>query len=134
MADGAPERIGFVDWIGPHLDRSGWLRGAHIAGPVIAAGAFGAAGNVDGAAAWLLLVAGVVVLALIAGVDVLRERYRGHLREQDNSAAAAQLIAVRDALRPIVESIADMHTLPIETRQERADNLAPRSADALAQF
>ncbi|OBB20748.1 hypothetical protein A5761_04395 [Mycolicibacterium setense] len=132
MASDAPRRIGFEDWIGPYLDRSPWLRGAHIVGPIAAAGAFGGVDVTEGGVQIGLLIGGVVILAAIATADVLRERYRGRLRKQDNTAAAAQMVALQSALRPIVESIADMHTLPIATRRERVDNLAQRGADALA--
>jgi hypothetical protein len=123
---------GFVDWIGPHLDRSGWVRFAYLVQPVAVATAIGIASKVHGVAAWVWLGVGVGILGLTACVQVLRESYRAHLREQNDNAAAEQLVALRDALRPIVESIADIHTLPEDTRRERVNNIAQRSADALA--
>jgi GAF domain-containing protein len=132
--NGRPQSFwgGFVDWIGPQLDRSGWVRFAYLVQPVAVAMAIGIASKVHGVAAWAWLGVGIGILALTACVQVLRESYRSHLREQNDNAAAEQLVALRDALRPIVESIADMHTLPEATRGERANNIAQRSADALA--
>lgn len=134
MVDAGGENFwaGLVDWAGPIVDRSPPVRLAHIVGPVVAAGAFGIAGIVEGTAAWLWTLGAVFVLLAIAAADVIGDRYRATLREEDNNAAAAQLVALRDALRPIAEAIADLHTLAPRLRRERANSIAQRSADALA--
>lgn len=123
---------GLVDWAGPIVDRSPLVRIAHILAPVLAAAAFGVAGIVSGGVAWAWTIGAVILLLAIAAGDVIGDRYRAGLREEDNNAAAAQLVALRDALRPIAEAIADIHTLAPRLRQERANGIAQRSADALA--
>lgn len=121
-----------LDVVGPVVDRSVWVRVAHIAGPAIAAINFSVASNVDGAAAWIWTFAGAATLLAIVVVDAIGDQYRSALRQQGTTAAAAQLVALRDALRPIVEAIADMHTLAPRLREERVHSIAQRSAAALA--
>jgi GAF domain-containing protein len=123
---------GFMLWIGPHLDRSKWVQAVRVVFIGGAAAATGIAGKVHGVAAGVWLGVGVLMLALTACIEILRESYRSRLRDQDNDTAAAELVAVRSALRPMVESISDMHSLQKAARRERAHNLAQKGADALA--
>lgn len=115
-----------------HLDRSRWVQIIRGLLPVAAAAAIGIAGRVHGVAAWIWLGIGVVVLAIMALVDLVRESYRSRLRQRQEEDAAAQIVALRDALSPIAESIADMHSLAEPARRERANGIAQPSADALA--
>lgn len=123
---------GFMLLIGPHLDRSKWVQAIRVVFIGGAAVAAGIAGKVHGVAAAIGVGVGALLLVLIACIETVRELYRSRLRDQDNDAAAAELVAVRSALRPIVESIADMHALQKVARRERAHNLAQRGAEALA--
>jgi hypothetical protein len=134
MPTDPPEPLwgGFVLWIGPHLDRSKWVLAVRVASTAGAAVAVGIAGRVHGVAAAIWVGVGALLLALIAFIEIVRESYRSRLRDQDDDAAAAVLVAVRSALRPIVESIANMHSLYKVARHERANNLAQRGAEALA--
>lgn len=123
---------GLMLLIGPYLDRSVWAHVIRVLLTVGVAVAAGIAGKVNGVAFGAWVAGGAVLVALLAAIEIIRESYRSYLREQDNDTAATELVAVRTALRPMVESIANMHTLPKATRRERALNLAQRGADALA--
>lgn len=130
----APESFigGLIVWIGPHLERSRWVRTARYALPVLAAAATGASGKCSGVASVAWLIVAVVLLALAAAGEALRDSYRGRLRQRQEDGAAGQIVALRDALSPIAEAIADMHTLTEPARRERVNGIAQRSADALA--
>ncbi|MFV8316335.1 GAF domain-containing protein [Mycobacterium sp. 23] len=129
----APEPLwgGFVVWVGPQLDRGRWAHTVYVL-PVAAAAATGLAGKTHGGACAAWFCAGLAMLATAAFLTIVRESYRSRLRVQDDDVAAAQIVALRDALRPIVEAIAGMHTLTTVARHERANSIAQRSADALA--
>ncbi|WP_197079935.1 GAF domain-containing protein [Mycobacterium haemophilum] len=131
---GGPQSFlgGFVVWIGPHLDRARWVQTVRALLPVGAASAIGIAGKFHGVAAGVWLGIGTVILATVALIDLVRESYRSLLRHRQEESAAAQIVALRDALSPIAESIADIHTLADAARHERANGIAQRSADALA--
>ncbi|WP_082947650.1 GAF domain-containing protein [Mycobacterium sp. E2479] len=134
MPAGAPESFlgGLIVWIGPHLERSRWVRTARYLLPVMAAAATGLSGQSHGAASVVWLGVGIALLALAATGEIFRDSYRSRLRQEQEEGAAGQIVALRDALSPIAEAIADMHTLTESARRERVNGIAQRSADALA--
>ncbi|MBS9533051.1 GAF domain-containing protein [Mycobacterium sp. M1] len=123
---------GFVDWVGPHLDRALWVRVLYVLAPTIAATPVGLAGIVNGRGRSVCLILGGLVLLLMAVAEVVRQVYGKHLRESDDADAAARVVTLRDALRPIATAIADMQTSPKDKRRDRANEIAGRGAEALA--
>lgn len=120
-----------IDWVGSRLDRSILWRFMGILIPAVAGGSFGIGTNVHGRAVWWWDGVAIALLIVYTILDWLRELYRGRLRQIDETAAATLVVSLRDALRPIAEEIADMQPLARQTRRERANGIARRSADAL---
>lgn len=123
---------GFVDWVGPYLDRALWIRVLYVLAPTIAATPIGLAGIVSGRGRVVCLFLGGLLLLLMALAEAVRQVYGKHLRESDDADAAARVVTLRDALRPIATAIADMQTSPKDRRRDRANEIAGRGAEALA--
>lgn len=123
---------GFVDWVGPYLDRALWVRVLYVLAPTVAATPIGLAGVASGRSRAVCLILGGLALLLMALAEVVRQVYGKHLRESDDADAAARVVTLRDALRPIATAIADMQTSPKDKRRDGANGIAGRGAEALA--
>jgi transcriptional regulator with GAF, ATPase, and Fis domain len=78
-----------------------------------------------------LVAAGIVAFVVAAGLGVLREWAQRWVNRGQQSAAANLRIAVKDALRPVAEQIAEMQSLTPGQRRTRLPQVAQQVAGSM---